>query len=129
VVTHNVPSVYGMSIYSTCFFYCLYVRFLRGLVQITFSISPPQNIQHLFSRWINQVRGKLKRQLLTGALVFCWAIWLSRNNVIFDKAPIKSFMKVLYRGTHWLHFWSHLESDEKDKKMFTSACSGTFGLL
>jgi hypothetical protein len=22
---------------------------------------------------------------------------------------------------HWLHFWSHLESDEKDKKMFTSA--------
>jgi hypothetical protein len=36
------------------FFYCLYARLLWGLVQITFSISPPQNIQHLFTGWINQ---------------------------------------------------------------------------
>jgi hypothetical protein len=79
------------------FFDCLYARFLWGLVQITFSISPPQNIQHLFTGWINQGRGKLKQQLLVGTLA-CWAIWLSRNPIIFDKALIKSFMQVLYRG-------------------------------
>jgi hypothetical protein len=29
-------------------------------------------------------------------------IWLSRNDVVLDKAPIKSFMQVLYTGIHWL---------------------------
>jgi hypothetical protein len=31
-------------------------------------------------------------------------IWLSRNDVMFDKAHIKYFMQVLYRVTHWLYF-------------------------
>jgi hypothetical protein len=42
------------------FFDCLYARFLWGLVQITFNILPPQNIQHLFDTWLNQVGGKRK---------------------------------------------------------------------
>jgi hypothetical protein len=45
------------------FFNCLYARFLWVLVQITFNIPPPQNIQHLFTGWINQARGKWKWQL------------------------------------------------------------------
>jgi hypothetical protein len=49
-------------------------------------------------------------------------IWLSRNDVIFDKTPIKSFMHVLYGGTHWLCFWSHLENDDEDKEKVTMAC-------
>jgi hypothetical protein len=52
----------------------------------------------MFGRWINQVGGKLRRQMLAGAYAFCWAIWLSRNDLVFDKTPIKSFMQVLYRG-------------------------------
>jgi hypothetical protein len=44
------------------------------------------------------------------------------DDVIFNKTPTKSFMQVLYRGTHWLRFWSLLESDEQDKEMFTSVC-------
>jgi hypothetical protein len=46
------------------FFYCLYARFHWGLVQITFNISSPQNIQDLFVTWAYQVGGKLKWQLL-----------------------------------------------------------------
>jgi hypothetical protein len=37
------------------------------------------------------VGGGLKRQLLAGASTLCWAIWLSRNDVMFDKTPIKYF--------------------------------------
>jgi hypothetical protein len=77
------------------FFECIYARFLWGIVQITFNIPLPQNIQHLFTGWINQAIGKLKRQLLAGTSAFCWVIWLSRNDVVFNKSLIKSFMQVL----------------------------------
>jgi hypothetical protein len=54
----------------------------------------------MFTTWLNQVGGKLKRQLLVSASIFCWAIWLSRNDFIFDKSPINFFIQVLYRGGH-----------------------------
>jgi hypothetical protein len=76
----------------------------------------------MFDTWLHQVGGKLKRQLFAGASTFCWAIWLSRNDVVFDKSPIKSFMQVLYKGTHWLCFWSQLKSDDQDKEKITIAC-------
>jgi hypothetical protein len=34
-----------------------------------------------------------------GASAICWAIWLSRNDVVFDKSPMKTFMQVIYRET------------------------------
>jgi hypothetical protein len=64
----------------------------------------------------------MKRQLLIGTSAFCWAIWLSRNDVMFDKTPIKSFMQILYREMYWLHFWSQLQSDDQDKEKITKAC-------
>jgi hypothetical protein len=41
-------------------FFEWYARFLWGLVQITFGISQPQNVQHIFGIWINQVGGRMK---------------------------------------------------------------------
>ncbi|KAL5682227.1 hypothetical protein ACJX0J_008612, partial [Zea mays] len=35
----------------------------------------------------------LKQLLLVGASAICWAIWLSRNDVVFDKSPMKTFMQ------------------------------------
>jgi hypothetical protein len=58
----------------------------------------------MFGSWTNGVGAKIKRQLMAGTSVFCWAMWLSRNEIVFDKVPIKSLLQVLYRGTHWLHF-------------------------
>jgi hypothetical protein len=104
------------------FFNCHYARFLWGLTYFTFNIPPPSNVEHMFGSWTNRVGGKLKRQLLAGASAFCWAIWLSRNDVVFDKTPIKSFMQVLYRGTYWLRFWSQLERNDQDKEMIIQAC-------
>ena len=45
----------------------------------------------------------------------CWAIWLSRNDVVFDKSPTKTYLQVLYRGTHWLRFWAQLQRRDEDK--------------
>jgi hypothetical protein len=104
------------------FFDCYYARFLWGLTQIVFNLPPPHNIQHMFNTWSNQVGGKLRWQILAGASAFCWAIWLSRNDVVFDEAPIKSLMQLLYRGTHSLRFWSQLEKDDQDKEKINTAC-------
>jgi hypothetical protein len=82
------------------FFYCYYARFIWRLTHITFGITPPRNIQHMFRPLTNQVGGKLKWHLLAGASAFYWVIWLSRNDVVFGKAPIKYFLHVLYRRTH-----------------------------
>jgi hypothetical protein len=53
------------------FYDCYYARFLWGLSHITFNIPPPHNVQLMFSTWINQFGGKLKRQILAGASAFC----------------------------------------------------------
>jgi hypothetical protein len=78
------------------FFNCFYARFMLGLVHISFGIQPPLNSTHLFGTWPNSLGGSLKRQLLAAALAFCWAIWLSRNDIVFDKFPTKTFLQVLY---------------------------------
>jgi hypothetical protein len=40
--------------------------------------------------------------LLTAASALCWTIWLTRNEVVFDKCRPKFFLQVLFRGTYWL---------------------------
>jgi hypothetical protein len=87
------------------FFDCSYARFVWGQVHITFGIRPPLSTKDLFDTWSNILRGSFKRQILDVASAFCWALWLSRNDIVFDKAPIKTFLQVLYRGTHWLRYW------------------------
>jgi hypothetical protein len=71
------------------FFECIYLKILWGLLFVTLNIVPPPSVRQLFGSWLNQFGAKLKRQVLAGALAFCWAIWLSRNDVVFDKTPIK----------------------------------------
>jgi hypothetical protein len=93
-----------------------------GLIQITFGIRPPHNTVHLFGIWDNSFGMTFKRQLLAGALTFCWAIWLSRNNIVFDKTPTKTFLQVLYLGTHWLRFWSQLERNDQKRELIRGAC-------
>jgi hypothetical protein len=75
-----------------------------GLLFVAFNIAPPRSVRPLFSTWLNQFGGKLKRQALAIASAFCWAIWLSRNDMIFDKSSIKIFLQILFRDAHWL--WS-----------------------
>jgi hypothetical protein len=56
------------------FYNCYYVRFLWGLLFITFGITPPQNSEHMFGGWTNIMGRKLRQQLLACASAFCCAI-------------------------------------------------------
>ena len=42
--------------------------------------------------------------------------------MVFDKSPTKTYMQVLYRGTHWLRFWAQLQRCDEDKEALQKAC-------
>jgi hypothetical protein len=56
------------------FFKCWYTKFIWGLSQVAFNIIPPHSVDKMFDGWLNQFGGKLKKQVLAGALVFSWSI-------------------------------------------------------
>jgi hypothetical protein len=53
------------------FYNCYYEKFLSGLTQITFGITSPQNLEHMFGVWTNIMEAKLKRQFLACASALC----------------------------------------------------------
>jgi hypothetical protein len=55
----------------------------------------------------------------TGAML--WAMWLSRNEIVFDKTPVLSYMQVIHRATHWTRAWSVFQKEE-ERNMLQDAC-------
>ena len=67
------------------FFDCFYAKFLWRAVHLMFGISPPQSIDDLFNRWSKMGGNKHNSLLLTAASALGWAVWITRNEVVFDK--------------------------------------------
>jgi hypothetical protein len=63
----------------------------------------------------------MRKLLLIGAAVLIWAIWTSKNDIIFDNIPI-TYMQVLYHGTHWLHLWAKLQTLKEDSSLIMTTC-------
>jgi hypothetical protein len=42
--------------------------------------------------------------------------------VVFDNAPLKTPMQVVFRTTHWLCFWTQLQRKEDDQEQMKTAC-------
>jgi hypothetical protein len=82
------------------FFDCHFARFIWRAVQVTFNIGVPNSVTHLFNEWANGLGLRVKKFFLIGASAICWALWTSRNDLVFDKCPMKTYMQVLYRGTY-----------------------------
>ena len=72
-------------------------------------VITPLSIHDLFVNW-SKAGGNIHNSLLlTAASALCWTIWLTRNEVVFDKCRPKTFLQVLFRGTHWLRQWARLQ--------------------
>jgi hypothetical protein len=71
----------------------------------------------LFTGWLDGINRKLKSKILVGASAICWVIWLTRNNIIFDKAATPSYLQVIFRGTYWTRSWSLLQKEEDRQKI------------
>jgi hypothetical protein len=84
-----------------------YAKILWRIVHLLFRILPTQSIDDLFNRWSKLASKKYNALLLTAASALCCAIWITRNEVVFDKCRSKSFLRVFFRGTHWLRQWAN----------------------
>jgi hypothetical protein len=61
-------------------------------------------------------------QFLLGVAALCWAIWLNRNDVVFNNAGSNSFMQVIFRTTHWIRTWSQLHKSEEARDRLKKGC-------
>jgi hypothetical protein len=43
------------------------------------------------------------------------------EKIFFDKGIVSSYLQVLFRGTHWIRFWSLLHK-EQDRLSFKAGC-------
>jgi hypothetical protein len=70
------------------------------------------NTANLFDPWLTSFSHKQRALVLIGVAAFCWALWLSRNEVVFQKSKSRSFLQVMFRGTFWIRSWSILSREE-----------------
>jgi len=98
-------------------FDCHYAKFMWRIVQVSFNLIPPTSVHNLFTGWLDGVNRKLKSQILVGASAICWTIWLTRNDIVFDKILAPSYLQVIFRGTYWTRSWSLLQKEEDRHSM------------
>lgn len=60
---------------------------------------------------------KLQYKILVGASALCWAVWLSRNDMVFNNTKVASSMQVIYKGAYWIHFWAMLQKKEEQPQI------------
>jgi hypothetical protein len=71
-------------------------------VHVAFGIQSPIRFANLFSSWLHGLRPKLKNQILLGAAALCWAIWLNRNVIVFNKANSNTVIQGTFRTAFWI---------------------------
>jgi hypothetical protein len=79
---------------------CMMAKFIWRVIQLTFGIGPPVSINQMFRIWVINMKSNLRNLFLVGIGPLLWAIWLSQNDIIFDKSLGFSYMQVIFRGTH-----------------------------
>jgi hypothetical protein len=83
----------SINIYSLSAFYA---KFLWRSIHLLFRILPPTSIDDLFENWSKVGNKKYNTLLLTAASALLWAVWLTRNEIVFDKHKPKSLLQVLF---------------------------------
>jgi hypothetical protein len=82
------------------FFDCQLARLVWGAVSITFGFRPPSSMTDMFGSWLKSFHFRFKNKMLIGMAAMCWALWLSRNEVVFQGTTPKSFLQVIFRATY-----------------------------
>lgn len=71
---------------------CTLSKFIWRIIYISFNIQPPVDFHHMFDDWLRGTEYKLKKLIWSEIPSLCWAIWLCRNDVVFVKTTIQSFL-------------------------------------
>jgi hypothetical protein len=72
---------------------------LCGLLSILCLVLCLHWVEHLFNIWYKQGGNQYNSLLLTGATVFCWSMWLTRNDIVLINLSLKHIYR-FYLGEH-----------------------------
>jgi hypothetical protein len=50
--------------------------------------------------------------VLIGLAALCWDLWISRNDLVFQKSQYMSILQVIFKGTCWIKSWSVLSKQD-----------------
>jgi hypothetical protein len=81
------------------FFNCALAKFLWRVIQLMFGLSVPRNVKHVYGDWIQNMNNTNKRLLFVILGAMFWSIWLSWNDIVFNKKAISSYMQVMFRAS------------------------------
>jgi hypothetical protein len=56
---------------------------------------------------------------MVGVGAICWAIWLSRNDIVFNKQNIFTPMQFIYTDTYWIRTWSMFQKEDGMNTLIT----------
>jgi hypothetical protein len=73
-------------------FDCHFARFIWNTVHITYGIQPPSSFSNIFDPCLYGIPRKFMNRILLGAAALCWAIWLNRNDMVFNNVKSNTFM-------------------------------------
>jgi hypothetical protein len=85
---------------------CHFAKFIWRIVHVSFNLIPLTSVHNLFIGWLEGIIRKLKYLILVGASAICWTIWLTRNDIVFDKVVAPSYLQVIFVETYWIRSWS-----------------------
>jgi hypothetical protein len=94
---------------------CHFALHMWRLLSVCFGLQRPRSVRHDLG-----IDSNTKHLVTTRAL--WWAIWISRNDLIFDKILMFTYLQVLFRGTYWLRTWAQLQKSEVDGVLLKNTC-------
>ncbi|WVZ62649.1 hypothetical protein U9M48_012369 [Paspalum notatum var. saurae] len=75
------------------FFGCHVARFVWRIFQVAFGLKPPSNVTCLVGTWFEQADPNMRPLLCVGASAIVWSIWLCRNDCVFYRKRLNSYLQ------------------------------------
>ena len=112
MVPRHVSFANMTSLLNTYFLSVSFARAVWAIVQVASNLYPPHSARNMFGNWLRGIDKQFSAHILVGAAALCWALWLTRNDVIFNNKCVSSPMQVIHVCTRWLRIWSILQRPE-----------------
>ena len=76
------------SIYTYNFKQVSHAKTIWRVVYVDTGLTPPKSITHILRNWLTGISKKEPSLIFVGAAALMWAIWCTRNDLIFEKKNI-----------------------------------------
>jgi hypothetical protein len=93
-------------------FECRLAHSVWSVFRFATGINQPQNVNHMFGDWLHGFNSGIQIVFLLGATVICWALWICRNDLVFEEKTFFSPLQVIHLAAQRLTSWAILQRVE-----------------